>query len=315
LVEHFLAKEDVARSSRVTRSPPLLKGGCAGWSRFDHGSQIPFAGAWFCDVVQSLAARGDRTAEQPRRGPAKMKVRSAPRRPYHPRHMKTLVPLSVSLLACLSFAFGEEKSSSKDFTPLFDGKTLDGWEQHSGKAEYRVEDGAIVGKTVAGTGNSFLCTKKTYGDFILEVEFKVDPSMNSGIQFRSAYYPQDTEMMIDGKKVKFAADRVHGYQFEIDPSSRAYTGGVYDEARRGWLFDLKNNEEARKAFKQGEWNQARIECRGDSIKTFINNVPAADLKDALTKEGLIALQVHGIGKNGTPGKEIRWRNIRIKELK
>jgi hypothetical protein len=202
------------------------------------------------------------------------------------------------------------------FVPLFDGKTLTGWEQHSGTAEYRVQDGAVVGKTVAGTGNSFLCTAKKYTDFILELEFKVDPSMNSGIQFRSNYYTQETEVEIAGKKKKFPADRVHGYQFEIDPSPRAYTGGVYDEGRRGWLFDLKNNEVARKAFKQGEWNNARIECRGSSIKTFLNGVAAADFTDELTKEGVIALQVHGIGKKTEAvGKEVMWKNIRIQELK
>ncbi|HYF37152.1 MAG TPA: DUF1080 domain-containing protein [Prosthecobacter sp.] len=217
-------------------------------------------------------------------------------------------------VATISFsAFGQEGDG---FVPLFNGKDLTGWEQHSGAAEYRVEDGAVVGKTVPNTGNSFLCTAKKYGDFILELEFKVDPSMNSGIQFRSNYYEKETEVEIAGKKKKFPADRVHGYQFEIDPSPRAFTGGVYDEGRRGWLFDLKNNEAARKAFKQGEWNKARIECRGNSIKTFINDVEAANFTDDLTKEGVIALQVHGIGKKTEAvGKEVRWRNIRIKELK
>ena len=215
-----------------------------------------------------------------------------------------------------SFLLLIQASAQDNWVSLFDGKTLDGWEQHSGKAEYRVEEGAVVGKTVAGTGNSFLCTTKKYADFILEVEFKVDPSMNSGIQFRSNYYTEETEVEIAGKKKKFPADRVHGYQFEIDPSARAYTGGVYDEGRSGWLFDLKNNEAARKAFKQGEWNQARIECRGNSIKTFINGVAAADFTNDLTKEGVIALQVHGIGKKTEAvGKEVRWRNIRIQELK
>ena len=202
------------------------------------------------------------------------------------------------------------------WTPLFNGKDFTGWAQHSGKAEHRVEDGCVVGKTVAGTGNSFLCTTKEYGDFILEFEFKVPEGMNSGVQFRSQFYDKDTEVEIAGKKKKFPADRVHGYQFEIDPSPRAFTGGIYDEARRGWLFDLKNNEPARKAFKSGEWNKARIECRGDSIKTFLNDVPAADLKDGLTPKGIIALQVHGIGnKAEAVGKEIRWKNIRIQELK
>ena len=219
------------------------------------------------------------------------------------------------LLALTALALAPLHAEDAAWTPLFNGKDLTGWEQHSGKAEYRVEDGCVVGKTVAGTGNSFMCTTKQYGNFILEFEFKVPAGMNSGVQFRSQYYTTDTEIEIAGKKKKFPADRVHGYQFEIDPSTRAWTAGIYDEARRGWLNDLKNNEAARKAFKSEDWNKARIECNGDSIKTFLNGVPAADLKDGLTPKGLIALQVHGIGKNAeAAGKEIRWRNIRIQEL-
>lgn len=211
---------------------------------------------------------------------------------------------------------GETKKASDGWVALFNGRNLDGWEQHSGKAEYRAEDGCIVGKTVAGTGNSFLCTTRTYGDFIFEFEFKVAPDMNSGVQFRSEFFREDTFREIDGKQRKFAADRVHGYQFEIDPSPRAYTGGIYDESRRGWLVELKDNEPARKAFKLGEWNRGRIECRGDQIQTWINDVSAASLKDSLTLRGILALQVHSIG-DGTkrkPGGEIRWRNLRLKEL-
>ena len=220
------------------------------------------------------------------------------------------------LFTALILSLSSQVQAEDAFVSLFDGKTLTGWEQHSGTAEYRVENGTIIGKTVPNTGNSFLCTARKYANFILEVDFKVDPSMNSGIQFRSNYYTQETEVEIAGKKKKFPADRVHGYQFEIDPSPRAYTGGVYDEGRRGWLFDLKNNEAARKAFKQGDWNTARIECRGGSIKTFINGVPAADFKDELTAEGVIALQVHGVGKKTEAiGKEVMWKNIRIQELK
>ena len=225
------------------------------------------------------------------------------------KHLR-LFSLTIAVTALTAHA------ADDGFVSLFDGKTLDGWQQHSGAAEYRVEDGAVVGKTVLNTGNSFLCTKKKYGDFVFEFEFKVAPDMNSGVQFRSEFYEKETTVEIGGKPKKFPADRVFGYQFEIDPSARAYTGGVYDEARRGWLFDLKNNEAARKAFKQGEWNKGRIECRGDSIKTWVNDVPAADFKDAQTKEGIIALQVHGIGnKTEKAGEEVRWRNLRIKELK
>ncbi len=225
---------------------------------------------------------------------------------------------SIRLLAAALFAgsFLAQSSAEEGFTPLFDGKTLDGWERHSGTAEYRVEDGAIVGKTVAGSPNTFLCTKQRYADFVVEFEFKVSPEMNSGVQFRSEFFPEEKTFMIAGKEKKLPPDRVHGYQYEIDPSKRAYTGGIYDEGRRGWLADLKDNEAARNAFKQGEWNAGRIECRGESIKTFINGVAAADHKDGMTREGVIALQVHGIGKaEKKAGEEIRWRNLRIKELK
>ena len=236
--------------------------------------------------------------------------------------MKTATPVIPRVLTAIAILGGfflpaTVRTAEAGWVALFDGKTLDGWEQHSGKAIYRVEAGAIVGKTVINTQNSFLCTKKTYDNFILEFEFKVAPDMNSGVQFRSEYYTKETETVINGKtKRKFPADRVFGYQYEIDPSPRAYTGGVYDEARRGWLVDLKDNPAAQKAFKQGEWNLARIECRGDQIQTWINGVKASDLKDGMTLRGLIALQVHqiGDGKKKPAGEEIRWRNIRIKEL-
>jgi hypothetical protein len=220
--------------------------------------------------------------------------------------------MTVSLVGMAVHAADEE-----GFRPLFDGKTLDGWEQHGGKAQYRVENGEIVGRSVPNTPNSFLCTKEEFGDFILEVEWKVDPKLNSGVQIRSQVFAEPTEAVIDGKTYRFPADRVHGYQVEIDPDverGRLWSGGIYDEGRRGWLADLKDNEAARKAFKPGDWNKFRIECRGDSIKTWINGVPAADLRDAVTLKGRIALQVHGVG-NRTEPLEVRWRNIRIKELK
>jgi len=217
--------------------------------------------------------------------------------------------VAVVALAPLTSAAAEE-----GFVPLFDGKTLEGWEQHGGDAEYTVEDGAIVGTSVPKTPNSFLATKKTYGDFILELEFKVDPALNSGVQFRSNVFDKPTKV---GKK-RIPAGRVHGYQVEIDPSPRAYTGGIYDEGRRGWLYNLagEKNAKARKAFKQDEWNHFRVEAVGDSIKTWINGVPAANLKDDMTAKGFIALQVHGVGnKQEKIGKQVRWRNLKIKELK
>jgi len=183
---------------------------------------------------------------------------------------------------------------------LFDGESLNGWTLKNGKAKFTVEDGCIVGTTVLGEPNSFLCTDVIYGDFVLEYEFLVHPKMNSGVQIRSNSYPE------------YKDGRVHGYQVEIDPSDRAWTAGIYDEARRGWIYNLENNEAARKAFKQGEWNHIRVEAKGDSIKTWLNGVPAADLTDGMTSRGFIGLQVHST-KEKEP-MEIRWRNIRLQDL-
>jgi hypothetical protein len=182
---------------------------------------------------------------------------------------------------------------------LFNGKDLSGWKQLNGKAKYAVQNGEIIGTTVMNEPNSFLVTDKEYGDFILEFEFKVDSTMNSGVQFRS-------ESTAD-----YQNGRVHGYQYEIDPSKRAWTGGIYDEARRDWLYPLDLNASAKTAFRQGQWNKARIECIGSNIRTWINGVPAAYVIDNMTPRGFIALQVHAIKNKEEEGRQIRWRNLRI----
>jgi hypothetical protein len=218
------------------------------------------------------------------------------------------------LLAAVAMLLAAGTASAEELKPLFDGKTLDGWVQHGGKAKYRVENGEIVGTSVPNTQNTFLCTAKEYGDFVLELEFKVHPELNSGVQIRSQVFADERAIDVEGKKKKIPADRVHGYQVEIDPSDRSYSGAIYDEARRGrFLADLADNEAARKAFKQGEWNKFRIECRGNTIKTWINDVPAVSLVDDATAKGVIALQVHGVGKREDP-LEVRWRNIKLAEL-
>jgi type 1 glutamine amidotransferase len=194
---------------------------------------------------------------------------------------------------------GVAGAADVQWQPLFDGKTLDGWIQRNGQAKYAVEDGAIVGTTVLNTPNSFLCTEKMYADFVLELEFLVEAGMNSGIQIRSHSFKHYRDY------------RVHGYQVEIDTSDRAWSGGIYDEARRGWLFPLKDKPAAQKAFKQGQWNHYRIKAVGDRIQTWVNGVPAADLTDDMTSTGFIALQVHS---SKQAGKRIKWRNIRIQDL-
>jgi mono/diheme cytochrome c family protein/glucose/arabinose dehydrogenase len=196
----------------------------------------------------------------------------------------------------------QQTEASAKWTPLFDGQTLEGWQQRGGQAHYRVEEGVIIGETRANQPNTFLCTTSNYADFELELEFMVDDELNSGIQIRSASKPD------------YRNGAVHGYQVEIDPSDRSWTAGLYEESARGWLDPLDDNQPAREAFIHGDWNHLRVLAVGHHIQTWLNGVPAADLVDedgAL--EGFIALQVHGVG-----GREetlrVRWRNIRLREI-
>lgn len=208
---------------------------------------------------------------------------------------KILLPMVFMMLVLTTVA-----KQNDGWQSLFNGKDLTGWHQLNGKADYRVVNGEIVGTTVANTPNSFLATDKDYGDFILELDLLVANDMNSGIQFRSISKPE----IMNG--------RVHGYQCEVDPSTRAWSGGIYDEARRGWLYTGELNPSAKSAFKLGEWNHYRIECIGNSMRTWLNGIPVAWVIDDMTPSGLIALQVHAIEANDQAGTQIRWKNIRIK---
>lgn len=214
--------------------------------------------------------------------------------------MKKFLFPAMSLLFCFNLFCGHAQKAKP--IKLFDGKTLKGWKQLGGNATYTVENGTITGTTVSNTPNSFLVTEKEYSDFILELEVLIpDTITNSGIQIRSHYNPEAN----DGK------GRVFGYQYELDPSSRAWTAGIYDEGRRGWLYPLDMNPAAQKMFRHGEYNKVKIECIGNTIKTWINSVPASYLVDDADASGFIALQVHGISKTTKAGKKIRWKNIRL----
>lgn len=183
------------------------------------------------------------------------------------------------------------------WTKLFNGKTLDGWHQATGDAEYGVEKGCIVGTyhVNKGGGNSFLVTDRTFGDFILEFEYKIDKG-NSGVQFRSS-------VLESGK--------VGGYQFEIegDPD-RGWGGGVYNEPVE-WIYPLTFNQGARSAQKYGEWNKGRIEAIGQSIRTFVNGVECSDIVADMYDEGFIGLQVHATRDPEMEGVKMYWRKIRI----
>jgi hypothetical protein len=214
----------------------------------------------------------------------------------------------IAVLAALVFSMIAQ-AEDKAWVPLFDGKTLDGWIQKNGIATYRVEDGAIVGKTAKGSANSFLCTEGEYGDFELEFEVKLlDNELNSGVQIRSQTKPAKGDQ-------KFG--RVNGPQVEIEAtgSKGAESGYIYGEACGGWMTPEKERQ-PHKAFKDGEWNKYRIVAQGPKIRTWINGQPVSDLTDEgkfkTHPKGFIGLQVHGVG-NGGPF-QVAWRNIKIKVL-
>jgi len=215
--------------------------------------------------------------------------------------MKYILIVTSWLLALPHSSAGQK--GEKGWNSLFDGKSFDGWRKLGGTAEYTIANGVITGTTVPNTPNTFLATEKEFGDFILEMEVMIeDSTSNSGIQFRSHFDANAN----NGK------GKVYGYQFELDPSSRRWTGGIYDEGRRDWLYPLSLNQAAQNAYKHGVFNTIRIECTGHIIKTWVNGVAAACLADTLDSEGFIALQVHGISDPSMANRKIHWKNIRIK---
>lgn len=216
-----------------------------------------------------------------------------------------LCMLLLPAFVCTSSHVGAQKSK---WQILFNGKNLDGWQQLNGKHVWEVSNGMIVGTTVPGEPNGFLCTKKEFGDFILELEVSIDTLMNnSGVQFRSLSYPG------------YENGRLHGYQMEVDPKPQQWSGAIYEEGgTRGWLFAGDElSAAAKKAFKRDtksgyQWNKYRIECIGTTIRTWINGVPAAHLIDDKFLRGYIGLQLHANQANDPPGSyKVRFRNIRM----
>ena len=225
------------------------------------------------------------------------------------RSLPTVLFLALLLIAAPAAAdhHAEAPHAPKEdgFEPLIVNGSIDDWTQRGGVARYEVEEGdVLVGTAVPKTPNSFLCPPDDVADFDLRFEFKVDPRLNSGVMFRAQSDPG------------YRDGRVHGYQSEIDPSDRAWSCGIYDEARRGWINDLADNPAAREAFRPEDWNEVRIRAVGDHIRTWINGVPAAELVDDTDASGFLGFQVHSIKGEADPEPpmQVRWRNLRIKRL-
>lgn len=208
-------------------------------------------------------------------------------------------------LAIAALASARAAETEAGFVPLFDGTTLNGWVKRGGDAAYSVEDGTIVGECLPSKLNTFLCTEKEYGNFILKLEYKFDVPGNSGLQFRSAARPEG------------GRQRVYGYQAEIDPNPGGDTARIYDEGRRGhqhgiiWLDTTPEDTlaAARAAHKPGQWNELEVQAVGPSLRTWLNGVAVANVLDDQSLTGFFGLQVH-VGKQG----KVRWRNIRVKDL-
>ena len=205
----------------------------------------------------------------------------------------------IKFILCFSLLLTytlQAKHHKSDLASIFDGKTLKGWTQLNGTASYRVEKGSIIGKTIEGSPNSFLCSDKLYGDFELQFQVKlINDELNSGVQIRSQC-----------KELTDEATKENG----------AESGYIYGEACGGWMTS-KDDLKPHKYFKNGEWNQYRIVAKGHRIQTWVNGNKVSDLVDKEKHKshpkGFIGLQVHGIKKGSGP-YEVSWKNIKIKEL-
>lgn len=202
------------------------------------------------------------------------------------------------------------KSQQKEgWKMLFDGKSLEGWSIKSGFATYKVEDGAIVGTTIAKSPNTFLCSDEEFSDFELTFEVKYDQFFNSGVQIRSK---------LKGEEY---GGRVYGPQVEIEQSP-GQAGYIYGESAGGWQSAEPQSEDesinSHSYFNNNQWNQYRVVAIGKKIKTYINGHQVADLdydpeRYQANSEGFIGLQVHGVGKK-SEAMSVRWKNIYIKAL-
>ncbi len=192
--------------------------------------------------------------------------------------------------------------NTPNWISLFDGKSLDGWRVHGGAHRFSVKDGVITGEAIAGEPNAFLVTEATYSDFILEADFLSDGSMNSGIIFRADYDPEYRE------------GRLFGYQADIDPSPRGWTGGLFEEALRGWLIPLEDGDPCKSSFRRDQWNTMRIEAIGSDLRIHLNGVACVRGSEDNLTSGVIGLQVHSVppgSRMGEPGDWVSFRNIRI----
>ena len=202
----------------------------------------------------------------------------------------------------------KEPDTGEGFTSLFNGKDLTGWTPRGGACTFEAVDGIIKGVCVPGSPSTYLCTDKAdFKNFVFTCEMKWVVDGNSGVMVRSKAVP-------GGKK---GFENVKGPQAEMEgfrPNTgqmRGWSGGIYGQGYGGWEYPLwlDVHAEVRKQLKKDDWNRLTVKAEGDTIKTWLNGVPAAHWKTTDYLEGFFGLQVHS-GGAGT----ILWRNLKVKEL-
>jgi len=241
---------------------------------------------------------------------------------------KKSVLIAILSVAVITMACKNKSAKQDGWKDLFDGKTLNGWRvinqdwtNPDSKPDFYVENGMIVCNTTMDNEGGYLVLEKSYDNFILEFDVKIDTSLNSGLQCRSRQWEKDTATVYvagdaQGTKrlTKWRKGYVWGYQIEVDPSSRAWSGGLYEPGNRGWIVTLAGNEAARKAFKPMDWNHFKIVMNGTKIQTWVNNIQTVDITDNMSASGIIGLQFHRAYSDYQINKKSMWKNIRIKEL-
>jgi hypothetical protein len=232
-----------------------------------------------------------------------------------------LLFMAVFFPLLLSTGCQNKKSAENGWVQLFDGESLEGWKVLGGKADFYTEDGMIVCNTRLDIGGGYLVTERSYDDFILELDVKIDTSLNSGVQCRGRIWEKDTVTVYRAgnpqgtlRETRWDSGYVWGYQIEVDPKSRAWSGGLYEPGNRGWVVTLEGNDEARRAFKPMDWNHFKILMDGNRIRTWVNGVKAVDTTDDMSSSGFIGLQFHSAHREWQQDKKVLWKNIKIREL-
>lgn len=196
-----------------------------------------------------------------------------------------------------------EPDLKEGFKALFNGKDLSDWELRGGKQIFEAKDGEIIGTCVPGEESGYLSTKRTdYADFVFTCEMKWSVDINSGVMFRAQADADDPKKAVFGPQV----------EMEGIESDRGWSGGIYGQSCGGYFYPLwlKEHREVRKALKKEGWNRVTVWAKGNTVKTWLNGVPAAHwVGDGTYAKGYFGLQVHHAAKG-----KVHFRNLKVKEL-